>query len=190
MIKLNKSLFIPLALVIILIAIFVIVSSTLTSVVLFIPGIIITYLVYLNTFYKKTPKPERILPLYLLALGIQFIHFSEEYLTDFTIEVPRLLGQIPYPKDYWVIFNMIAYSIFVIGGIILFKRIKELMIIPLFFILVGVILNSVGHILLSIYVGGYFPGLYTALIYLVLGPILIQRVFEETQVTSNEALIK
>lgn len=183
--KIDKYLFIPLMFVFILIVIFVIVSSTLTSVIVFIPGIIITYLVYLSTFYKKTPKPERILPLYLLALGFQFIHFSEEYLTGFTIEVPRLLGQIPYPKDYWVIFNMIAYSVFVIGGIILFKRLKELMIIPLFFILAGVIFNSIAHILISMYVGGYFPGLYTALIYLVLGPILIQRVFEETHLTSN-----
>lgn len=190
MIKMDKYLLVPLILVIILIAIFVIVSSTLTSIIIFIPGLILTYLVYLNTFYKKTPNPERILPFYLLALGIQFIHFSEEYLTDFTIEVPRLLGQVPYPKDYWVIFNMIAYSIFIIGGIILFKRIKELMIIPLFFLLVGVILNSIGHIMLSIYVGGYFSGLYTALIYLILGPILIQRVFEETQVTVNEAITK
>ena len=45
-------------------------AATLTSVWVFIPGVIITYIFYLNTFYKKTPDPERILPLYLLALGI------------------------------------------------------------------------------------------------------------------------
>jgi hypothetical protein len=76
------------------------------------------------------------------------------------------------------------------GGIILFKRIKELMIIPLFFILAGVLFNSIAHILISMYIGGYFPGLYTVLIYLVLGPILIQRVFEKTQVVSNRAITK
>lgn len=175
----NKYLLIPLMIAIIAIAIFMIVSSTLTTVIVFVPGIIITYVIYLNTFYKKIPNPERILPLYLLSLGIQFIHFTEEYLTDFTIEVPKLFGQEEYPKDYWLIFNMIAYFIFIIGGIILFKQIKELMIIPLFFILVGVILNSIAHIMISIYVGGYFSGLYSALIYAVIGPILIKRVLNE-----------
>jgi len=181
MIKINKPLLIPLIIVIIAITIFLFVSSTLTSVFVFIPGVIITYVIYLNTFYKKTLNPERILPLYLLLLGIQFIHFTEEYLTDFTIEVPKLLGQAEYPQDYWLIFNMIAYFIFIIGGIILFKRIKEFMIIPLFFIIVGVMLNSIGHIVISIYVGGYFSGLYSALIYVVLGPILIKRIFAETK---------
>lgn len=179
--KMNKSLFISLVIGIIAIVIFLLVSTTLTSVLIFIPGVIITYVLYLNTFYKKAPNPERILPLYLLALGIQFIHFTEEYLTDFTIELPKLLGQEEYPLDYWVTFNMIAYSIFIFGGIILFKQIKELMIIPLFFILVGVLLNSVGHVLLSIYVEGYFPGLYTALIYFIVGPILMKSVLKETR---------
>ena len=89
----NKPLLIPLIIGIIAIAIFLIVSSTLTIAFIFIPAVIITYIIYLNTFYKKTPDPDRILPLYLLSLGIQFIHFTEEYLTDFTIEIPRLFGQ-------------------------------------------------------------------------------------------------
>ena len=182
MTKLNKHILIPLVIASISIAIFWLVSLTLNVVLVFIPGVIVTYLLYLNTFYKKTPNPERILPLYLLALGIQFMHFTEEYLTDFTVVVPNLLGQEEYPKDYWVVFNMVAYFVFIIGGIILFKKIKELMIIPLFFILVGVLLNSIGHILISLYVGGYFSGLYTALIYVFVGPILIKRVLEETRV--------
>lgn len=177
----NKHLLIPLIIAIVAIGIFWIVSFTLNSVIVFIPGVIATYFLYLFTCYKKTPGPDRILPLYLLALGIQFIHFTEEYLTDFTIEVPKLFGGETYPMDYWIIFNMVAYFVFIIGGIILFKRIKELMIIPLFFILVGVLLNSIGHILISLYVGGYFSGLYTALIYIVIGPILLKRVLEETK---------
>ncbi|MHA2278942.1 MAG: HXXEE domain-containing protein [Candidatus Kariarchaeaceae archaeon] len=182
----NKNVFIPLMIVITLITIFIFISLTLTTVIVFIPGIIITFVFYLKTFYKKTPGPDRILPLYLLLLGIQFIHFTEEYLTDFYIEVPRILGQDAYPLDYWIIFNMVAYFIFIIGGIILFKQIKELTIIPLFFILIGVLLNSIGHIILSIYVGGYFSGLYTALIYAIVGPILIKRVLDETRIIGTD----
>jgi hypothetical protein len=182
MMKMNKYIVMPLVIVIVSIAIFIFVSLTLSSVIVFIPGIILTYIVYLITFYKNTPNPQRILPLYLLLLGIQFLHFTEEYLTDFIVEVPKLLGQEAYPLDYWLVFNMMAYFVFIIGGIILFKQIKELMIIPLFFILVGVLLNSIGHILISIYVGEYFSGLYTALIYIIIGPVLMKRVLDETRI--------
>lgn len=175
------KLLVPLIIAIMAISLFWFVSLTLPVVIVFIPGVIFTFILYLVTCYKNTPKPDRLLPLYLVALGIQFLHFAEEYVTRFTIVVPELLGQQPYPLDYWVVFNMIAYFVFILGGIILLKKHKELMIIPLFFILVGVLLNSMGHILLSLYVGAYFSGLYSALLYVVIGPLLIKRLFEETQ---------
>lgn len=177
----NKYKVFPFLIVVISILIFIKVASELSSVVLFIPAVIVTYIVYLNTFYRHTPKPDRILPLYLLLLGVQFLHFTEEYLTNFHVEVPKLLGQEAYSLNFWITFNMIAYSIFIIGGIIIFKRLKEYMIIPLFFIITGVILNSIGHILISIYVQGYFSGLYTSFIYIIVGPILIKRLVEVTR---------
>lgn len=181
----SKTFSISLIIAIAAIAAFWIVSSTLTSVLVFIPGVIITFIIYLNTFYKKAPNPDSILPLYLLALGIQFIHFTEEYLTDFNVEIAGIIGQEAYPVDYWLTFNMVAYFFFIIGGIFLFRKIKELMIIPLFFIVVGVVLNAVGHISLSIYVGGYFSGLYSALIYVIIGPILIKRILVEPKISNT-----
>jgi len=180
----NKHIIIPLSIVFISILVFFKVATNLSSVLLFIPGILVTYIVYLNTFYKHTPKPDRILPLYLLLLGVQFLHFAEEYLTGFHIEVPKLMGQEAYSLDYWTTFNMVAYFIFTLGGIIIFKRLKEYMIVPLFFIIVGVILNSIGHILISMCMGGYFPGLYTSFVYLVVGPIIIKIILEETKINS------
>ena len=50
-----------------------------------------------------------------------------------------------------------------------------------FFIVVGVMLNSIGHIIIALYVGGYFSGLYSALAYLIVGPMLIKRIFDETR---------
>lgn len=159
------------------------VASTLTSVWTFIPGVILTFVVYLKTYYKKIPKPERILPLYLLLMGIQCLHFAEEYVTDFHVEVPKLLGQEPYPLDYWLTFNMIAYFFFIVGGIAIYKKKKEYMLLPLFFIVVGVLLNGLGHVLLSIYTGGYFPGLFSALLYVILGPIILKRIVYESTST-------
>ena len=125
------------------------------------------------------PPPDRILHLYLIALAIQMLHFAEEYLTGFVVELPALFGQEPYPKDYWLVFNMAAYSIFLLGGNVLMRKIKELAVIPLFFIVVGVLFNTLAHIGLALYTGAYFPGLYTAMIYLVVGPLIIKRIIEE-----------
>lgn len=162
---------------------FIWVAFTLISVWLFIPGVILTYVVYSRTYYKRMPDPQRILPLYLLLVGIQCLHFAEEYVTDFHVEVPKLLGQEPYPLDYWLIFNMVAYFFFILGGIAIHNKKNEYMLVPLFFVVVGVLLNGLGHVLLSIYTGGYFPGLYSALLYVLLGPILIKRIVYESPST-------
>ena len=92
----NRYILIPLFIGAIMISIFIMVAVTLSSVWIFIPGVVLTYSFYLSTIYNKAPAPDRILPLYLLALGIQFIHFTEEYLTDFVTEVPKLFGQEAY----------------------------------------------------------------------------------------------
>jgi len=172
----NKSQWIPLLICIIAIAIFLWVSQTLSSVLGFIPGVIVTYLAYVF-FEKRAWDPHRILPLYLIALAVQFIHFTEEYLTDFITVLPKLLNQPPYPEDFWLVFNMIAYAVFVLGAIFLFVRKREFFVIPLFFILMGVVFNGIAHVLLAVFVGGYFPGLFTALAYLIIGPLLLRIIF-------------
>ncbi|MBT8268744.1 MAG: HXXEE domain-containing protein [Flavobacteriaceae bacterium] len=153
------------------------VSAEISSVLVFIPGVLVSLIVYLFTFEKNIPKPKRILPLYLFALGMQFLHFTEEYLTGFHIKLPALFNQPPYDLDVWTTFNMVAYFIFILGGIALFKNLKEFTIIVIFFILFGIMFNGIVHVLTSLYIGDYFPGLYTALTYLVIGPILIKRCF-------------
>jgi hypothetical protein len=152
-------------------------SFKMNIVLIFVPGVLLSYLVYLKTFYKKAPEPNHFLPIYLFALGIQLLHFAEEYIYDFTAKMPELLGEKEaYSTSYWVAFNMIAYFVFIIGGIALFKKHKSLLIIPIFFILVGVFLNSMGHIFLSIYTGDYFPGLYTSFIYIAMIPSLVKKI--------------
>jgi hypothetical protein len=170
----NRDLVIPAFIGLIMIATFYWVSSFINSVLIFIPGVIISYIFYVKTSYRKLPHPNKSLVYYLAALAIQFLHFSEEFLTDFISKVPELLGTDAYSLDAWVLFNMIAYAVFILGGIIIYRGIKSLMIVPIFFVIVGVFLNSIGHILLSIYSGGYFPGLYTAVLYLAIIPFILK----------------
>jgi len=174
----RNRILVPALILIVASAIFWYVSRTMSSVLVFIPALIIAFVISIRIVLKRVLDPKRVLPLYLFLLGIQFLHFTEEYLTGFTVKLPELFGQSPYPMDYWVTFNMVAYSIFILGGIVLFKQIKDLMIIPVFFILAGVLMNAIGHTVLSIYVRGYFPGLYTALIYLLIVPVFFRSTYK------------
>ncbi|MGB5692081.1 MAG: HXXEE domain-containing protein [Flavobacteriaceae bacterium] len=174
--QMDRTISIPIIISLLAIGIFGWVGYIISAVWLFIPATLIAFLIYLRKAYKKMPPPERILPLYLLALSIQMLHFTEEYLTSLVTELPALFGQEPYPEDYWLVFNMSAYAFFLLGGIVLYKRIKELAIIPLFFILVGVAFNAAAHIGLALYTNSYFPGLYTAMFYLLLAPPLLKTI--------------
>lgn len=156
-------------------------SKSLPIVLVFIPGLLISAVVYFKTAYRKAPEPTKLLPLYLFALAVQMLHFAEEYLTGFNVKIAVLFGHEPYSLEDLLLFNMIAYFFFILGGIILLKKIRELMIIPIAFIMLGVVFNGIAHLCTAIYSGGYFPGLYTALIYLLLAPIIIKVLWKETR---------
>lgn len=46
----------------------------------FAPAMVLAFVCYLRTSYREMPKVERILPVYLVALAVQFLHFTEEYI--------------------------------------------------------------------------------------------------------------
>ncbi len=159
---------------------FILISNGPTLLVTFVPGVIVAYIFYFLTFYKKQPAPNKILPLYLFALGIQFLHFTEEYLTGFNHKFPALFDAPEYPIELFVSFNMFAYFLFILGAIFIYKKIKPLMMIPLFFIIYGIVGNAIAHVIFALVSEGYFPGLITALLYWVIGPIIIKTIWKET----------
>jgi hypothetical protein len=145
----------------------------------FVPAMIVALVCYFLTSYRKMPKPERVLPLYLLALAIQFLHFTEEYLYGFHLRVSEILyGIPPFNANVFVAFNMIAYCLFLLGGLGMYRGIKFPMIAVWFFTIAGVLGNAVLHPLLAVRVEGYFPGLFTSFAYWILGPILFMRLWE------------
>lgn len=147
----------------------------------FVPGVVLAYGLFLLTVARKPPAPERLLPLYLLALAVQMLHFAEEYVTGFYVRFPELFGGGAYTAETFVMFNMSAYFAFVIGAILPYKGIVAPMMIPLFFITYGVIGNAITHVIFAIAAGGYFPGLYTSLLYWLLAPLLIRELWRVTR---------
>ena len=144
-----------------------------------ITGIFILFLgvslLFYFVIYPSNSSPNiRLAQWYFIALAVQCVHFVEEYLGKLYIELPALFDVPPIERDAFVIFNLLAYSIFILGGIAIFKNLRSLMIVPIFFILFGVLANGIFHVLLALWNGSYFPGLYTALVYLFLGPLLLR----------------
>ena len=179
----KKEITVPTFMAIGMITVFILISSGPTLLVTFVPGVIVAYVFYFFTFYKNQPEPDKILPLYLLAMGVQFLHFTEEYLMGFNHKFPALFNAPEYPIQLFVSFNMFAYFIFTMGAIIIYKKLKPPMMIPLFFIVYGIVGNAIGHVVFAIVSGGYFPGLYTAFIYWIIGPVIIKRIWEGTRIS-------
>jgi hypothetical protein len=53
---------------------------------------IVAYFVWLLTTYRYPVDGRKILPLYLVAMGMQFIHLTEEYVADFPDDFSALTG--------------------------------------------------------------------------------------------------
>jgi len=144
----------------------------------FVPAMVVAFVCYLRTSYREMPNVKRVLPVYLIALAIQFLHFTEEYISGFQSRVSEIMaGMPPFDGNVFVAFNMIAYCLFLLAGLGMYKGIRFPMIIVWFFA-ICVLGNAIWHLLLTLKVGGYFPGLYTSFPGWILGPILLKRLSE------------
>jgi Protein of unknown function with HXXEE motif len=173
----SRDFFNPTIVAIFLIIAFSIFSSGLSLIVTFVPGMILAYVLYLVTFFRKLPDALDILPLYFFALAVQFLHFAEEHATHFDVAFPALFNAPPYPHNLFVSFNMVAYFMFIIGGLAIYWKFKPLTLIALFFVSYGVLGNAIAHLVFAIVAKGYFPGLYTSLLYWILAPMLLKRIW-------------
>jgi hypothetical protein len=158
--------------------IFTLLSSGLSLIVTFIPGIVFSWLTYAWLFVRKATLPTgaAFLPLFFALLAVQFIHFAEEFVTGFRTQYPLLYGGIPYSDSLFVTFNMISYAIFSLACILAFTTKLRFLLIPaLFFIIYGALGNAIAHTWWSLYLRSYFPGLITAQIFWIAGPFVLYK---------------
>ena len=164
---------------------FTLLSSGLSLIVTFVPGIIVAWLTYAWLYMDKRrlPSGATFLPVFFVALAIQFIHFAEEFATGFRTSFPLLYGGQPYSADLFVMFNMAAYFIFSLTCILVFTRSFRFLLVPcLFFIIYGAIGNAISHTWWSLYLQTYFPGLVTAQMYWIVGPFVLSKLVGEPKV--------
>ncbi len=164
----------PIFIALIAMTIWTLYSHGLSLIVTFDLGMLIALFMYFKFTRKSEGSYSSVAPFYFLALAVQFLHFSEEFVTGFYTRWPvEIFRAAPYDINSFLLVNMISYFFFTIAGIAILKNIKFPILIAWFFIIMGVCIQAVQHTVYAIMVGGYFPGLYTSLICYILGPILI-----------------
>jgi hypothetical protein len=145
-------------------------------VVTFIPGVVIAWGILVGFYVSqaRVPSGSSLYPLYFGALAWQFIHFTEEFTTGFRHAFFPLYGHAPISNDLLVGINMFSYFAFAIAFILAFRfKLRFLLQPAAFFIVYGVVGNAISHVWWVILAGGYFPGFLTALVYWIIGPVLL-----------------
>jgi len=169
---------VPAVIALLLIVLFFALSPGLGLIVTFVPSMVVAYVCYLLTSYRAMPDPARVLPVYLLAVAVQCLHFSEEFATGFYTRWPvEIFHARPFDVTVFVLINLVSDAAFILAALAIYKRVKIPMIIVWFFTIMGAIGNAVQHPIYAVMVGGYFPGLFTSFIYLALGPVLFWRLW-------------
>ncbi len=161
-------------------------SSGMSLIATFVIGLILAWSLFAYLYLKRIDLPDLnvFLPVYLLTLGWQFFHFSEEFVTNFQEVFPKIYGGQPYTDNIFVAFNMSAYFVFIVTPVLVyFKGLKFFFMPMLFFIVYGAMGNAISHTWWRIYFGEYFPGFYTAQLYWILAPILLAMLLKSKKVT-------
>ncbi|MGA7630373.1 MAG: HXXEE domain-containing protein [Terriglobales bacterium] len=142
-------------------------------------GVVISYLFWIGARWKN--DPAAVLPLYLLAVVVQCVHFTEEYLTGFQRQFPKLMMGSEWSDAHFVAFNMAWLVVFVLAALGVYRGSSLAYLVVIFLALIGGVGNGVSHILLSASQGRYFPGLITAPFCLLAGIAVLTKLFGKTQ---------
>lgn len=145
-------------------------------IVTFVPGTVGAW--FLFAWYRRRhlelPKVETFLPAFAVVLAVQFIHFAEEFTQGFRTDFALLYDGSPYSENAFVAFNMGAYAVMTVAAVVALVTPLRFVIVPaMFFVVYGALGNAIAHTWWSIQLGEYFPGLYTAQLHWIGGPVLL-----------------
>ena len=161
-------------------------SSGRSLIVTFVPGVAVSWLVLLWMFVQHIDLPAAadFLPYFFAALVVQFLHFAEEFRTDFKTFFPTLYGGAAYSDNLFVTFNMAAYALFTTCALLVFYLHAGYLLMPaLFFVVYGAIGNAISHTVWSVVARAYRPGLVTAQAYWVIGPFALYKLIDSAVAT-------
>ena len=158
------------------------IAGGLPLMITFVPGLGFTWIAFYFIYSRKIELPgiSTFMPFFFLVLSWQFLHFNEEFMTDFKTKFPLLYDSTPYSGEKFVGINMVSYFVFAVSCVIFQKtKLKFLLIPVLFFITYGAIGNAIAHTWWSINLKEYFPGLITAQLYWIIGPWILYKLIPD-----------
>src|ERR1700728_11762 len=84
-------------------------------------GLVLAYVVWAAG--RWTNDAAVVLPIYLLAIAVQCLHFAEEYVTGFQHQFPKLFGD-DWTDARFVTFNMLWLAAFVLAALGVYRRVR------------------------------------------------------------------
>jgi hypothetical protein len=133
----------------------------------------VAFFIWLFTTAKRPADPRIVLPYYLAALALLYLHILEEYATDFAGRIGALFHSAWTSHDHALVFGTIGPMIWTVMAVGVWYR-KPLPNYFVLFIFVGMFAGELTHVLLfpvleASQTGryGYFPGMWTSLLPLV-----------------------
>jgi len=142
---------------------------------------IVAYLIWLLTTYRYPVDGRKILPLYLVAIGMQFIHLTEEYVADFPDNFSALTGSHLSPNAFVLIAILAGGVAYLFAGFGLIHR-HPVANYLLWFFLIGPVglVNTIAHFTFPFLAGtAYFPGLLTVILPTTFGTALALRIIRD-----------
>jgi hypothetical protein len=124
---------------------------------------------------------EQTTGLFLMGLVAQSLHFTEEFVTGFQDRFPALLGLSAWSESFFVVFNLIWLSVWILSAIGL-QRGDRFALFPVWFFAIAAVANGIAHPVFAVIAHGYFPGLITSPVLGALGVLLWLRL---EKVTTN-----
>jgi len=122
---------------------------------------------------------DRFVRLLLVAITVESVHFVEELTTGFHHRFPEFLGLADWPTAFFVVFNLVWIALWILSAFGVRAGV-EAAYFPIWFLVIGMMLNGIVHPLLALASGGYFPGLVTSPVTGVLGFVLCPKLWELT----------
>jgi hypothetical protein len=152
---------------------------------------IVAYFVWLLTTYRHPVDGRRILPLFVLAVGMQFVHMTEEVLADFPGHFSAVTGA-DFTMDKFVYVALLGGGmVYSFAGFGLVHR-HPVANYALWFFLIGPagLVNSIAHLTLPVMThSAYFPGLITVALPTVFGSALTWRILTDLRIEKRESMV-
>jgi hypothetical protein len=127
---------------------------------------IVAYIIWLLTTYRQPADASKVLPLYLVAVGAQLVHETEEYLAGFPSQFSTLFHIPVFTEQFFVITFLLVFSIIWVGaaiGLIYKNPIANFL--AWFFVIGPGLVNGIAHFVFPFLTHRlYFPGIITVLL--------------------------